>query len=309
VRADLYRFKTWLAAAREIRSEDGWTALFKAGRLFLVGRIYKPNSLDHTKPAVNEDLISDQVSTQTNPRNIVIDHSNWNWYNDQPQNLFDKVGKLKIFFAHASVGANVLQGLFDLNQVDPLKYPLIPTKGEANPPALALAGKVYEYPRGNPSWSEKISAFQSDINNGWRDPKVDIVMNKFCYIDQAADCSTYCNSMAALEFKYPGTKFVYWTMPLTASVNLKEVLRSQFNNDLRTWVAGQNDKMLFDIADIESWNPTGQHQTFTLKGARHEKLFSGYTTDGGHLNPDGRVRVATGLYSLFGKVVERIFAR
>jgi hypothetical protein len=111
--------------------------------------------------------------------------------------------------------------------------------------------------------------------------------------------------MEELELAYPTTKLVYWTMPLSSSNNAKEALRSQFNQNLRLWIASQNNKVLFDIADIEAWNANGQHQTFTLRDVVYEKLESDYTSDGGHLNKEGSKRAAIGLYSLFGKIAEK----
>jgi hypothetical protein len=235
---------------------------------------------------------------------IVIDHTNWNQYNGQSQALFQNVAKLKIFFAHASVGGNILEGLRDLNDADHVKYPLRQSGAEGTPPATTTPGTIYEYDRGNPPWSEKISNFETYLRNGWISPKVDIVMNKFCYIDPAADWMVYRNSMLALEANYSNTKFIYWTMPLTTNSDSDEALRFQFNQNLRNWIATQKNKILFDLADIEAWTPDGQHQTFIQKGVNIEKLFSGYSSDGGHLNSDGMIRTATALYSLLGNITK-----
>jgi hypothetical protein len=235
---------------------------------------------------------------------MVIDHSNWDWYNERVPETFAGVAKQKIFFAHASVGANILHGLVDLRQADAVKYPLIPVKAESDPPEATSQGTIYECARGNPSWTEKISGFKASIESGWQAARVDVVMNKLCYIDQAAEWKAYCESIGALEVEFPGTKFVYWTMPITTSNNSNEVLRSRYNQNLRAWIADQTNKILFDIADIESWSPAGRRQTFTSKNVSHDKLFSGYSQDGGHLNAVGRVRAAIAIYSLLGKIFE-----
>jgi hypothetical protein len=235
-------------------------------------------------------------------RNIIIDHTNWDKYNSQPQSVSKGVATLKVFFAHASVGGNVLEGMQNLNELDLVKYPLLQESVEGTPAGTTVAGTVYEYGRGNPPWFEKISSFESYLKNGWNNPKVDIVMNKFCYIDPTADWTAYRNSMVALEAEYPTTKFVYWTMPLTTNSDSEEVLRSRFNQSLRNWINTQKNKILFDLADIESWDPAGKPQTFVEKGATYEILYSGYAADEGHLNTNGKVRAATGLYSVLGDV-------
>ena len=106
--------------------------------------------------------------------------------------------------------------------------------------------------------------------------------------------------MVALEAAYPNTKLVYWTMPIMTSSDSDNVLRAQFNQNLRNWMATQNNKLLFDIADIEAWSPDGVHQTFTYNGQTYEQMYADYSTDGGHPNEEASDRLATGLYSLFG---------
>jgi len=76
--------------------------------------------------------------------------------------------------------------------------------------------------------------------------------------------------MLALEAQYPDTKFIYWTMPLMTDDDASAVLRAQFNQNLRNWIATQNNKYLFDIADIEAWDSTGVHHTFTSEDETYE---------------------------------------
>lgn len=232
--------------------------------------------------------------------NIIADHSNWNSYTTQSQQVIDNVSQLNLFFAHASVGSNIMSGFSNLHTQDSTTYPLQQTSANATPPAGTTAGMIYEYPRGNPGWSSKVSLFESYIANGWHDSTVQIVMNKFCYIDQVADWTAYRDSMVSLEAAYPTTTFVYWTMPLTTGSDSNAVARAQFNRQLRNWIATQDNKVLFDIADIEAWDESGNHQTFTYNGQAYEQMVSAYTSDGGHLNQTGADRMATGLYSLLG---------
>jgi hypothetical protein len=241
-------------------------------------------------------------STVLQSSNIVVNHTNWDWYEIQSQQVTDRVAAQKIYFTHASVGGNILEGFDRLNTNNPAKYPLTQANSGDWPPADTVNGTIYEYQRGNPGWEDKISGFETCIDNGWHNAKASIVMNKFCYIDQDADWTAYRNSMTALEAEYPNTKFVYWSMPITTDSGSDQVLRDVFNQNLRNWIATQDDKLFFDIADIEAWNPAGEHQTFTYHSTVYEHLYAGYTSDGGHLNDSGANRMATALYTLFGKV-------
>jgi hypothetical protein len=234
--------------------------------------------------------------------NIIIDHTNWDWYNSQDPEISKGVTNLKIFFAHASVGDNILRGLSALHSSNSAKYPLMLKGSGDTPPSTTSKGTIYEYSRGNPGWALKISSFETYVKNGWKAPTVDLAMNKFCYVDPTADWPAYRDSMLALEAQYPGTKFVYWTMPIMTATDSNAVLRSQFNQKLRDWIASQNNKIFFDLADIEAWSPDGQQQTFTSQGQTYQKLYAEYTSDGGHLNDSGAKRAANALYSLFGKI-------
>jgi hypothetical protein len=128
-------------------------------------------------------------------------------------------------------------------------------------------------------------------------------MHKFCWIDHEADLTSYIDSMVALEESYPDTKFVYFTMSLSTEKNSNAVRRAQFNTDLRNWIDSQNNKLFFNLADIESNSPDGIHQTSVYQNMEYENPYPEYTFDEGHLNEAGRQRAATGLYSLFGQIV------
>lgn len=231
--------------------------------------------------------------------NVVINHSNWDSYDSASSELRTLVSQNRYFFAHASVGSNIVEGLNDLNSVDSATY-MLATESTGDSPPSTSAGTLYEYARGNPGWAEKVSLFSEYVGNGWQSPQTDFAINKFCYIDQDADFATYRDSMASLESAYPNTIFVYMTIPLTTDDDSEDgYLRQQFNASLRDWIDSQDGKCLIDIADIEAYSPGGEEQTSSWNGNAYQKLYAGYTDDGGHLNSTGRVRVATAFYSLF----------
>jgi hypothetical protein len=103
--------------------------------------------------------------------------------------------------------------------------------------------------------------------------------------------------LASLEASYPDTLFVYTTMPLTTASDADNVKRNQYNLAVRQYVV-DHDKYLFDIADIEAHDLNGNPQTFQSGGQTYQKLYSGYTSDGGHLNTTGRQQVALGWYAM-----------
>jgi hypothetical protein len=252
---------------------------------------------------VEEDNNWNDTVEQQEEMNIVINHTNFDWYDSQSQEVFNKVADMKIYFAHASVGENIMEGFANLQSADPAKYPLVQNAADDSPPAQTTNGIIYDHDRGNPGWAAKVGDFETCIQNGWHYPNVDIAINKFCWIDQNAKLTTYLDSMIALESGFPDTKFVYFTMPYSTEKNTDAVLRTNFNIELRNWIETQNNKLLFDLADIEAHDPDGVQQTFTNKNTEYENLYPKYTFDSGHLNNEGQRRAATGLYSLFGQLV------
>jgi len=215
-----------------------------------------------------------------------------------------KIGQLKWYFAHASVGANMMDGVTDLHAIDAGLYPFQPISAQKTPPASTQAAAIYEHNRGNPGWKAKFDRFESSVSNGWHYPTIDIVMNKLCYIDQHASFKYYLHSMTNLEAAFPQTILVYTTMPLMTDADADNFLRNVFNERLREWTQ-HNGRVLFDIADIEAHAPDGKVCAFQYRNKTYQKLCDSYTNDGGHLNQTGRQLVAKGFYALAAALIEK----
>lgn len=235
---------------------------------------------------------------------IQIGYSNCQEVARFPKPLFDKIGQLKWYFAHASVGANIMDGIADLHSLDPASYQIRGASAGAAPPASTEGGVIYEHQRGNPGWKAKFDMFHACVSNGWRFPRVNVVVDKLCYIDETASVNYYVNSMTNLEAACPDTIVVYTTMPLMTGEDGENYLRNGYNHRLRDWCRA-NGKVLFDIADIEAHDPKGALCAYTYRGKTCQKLCSEYTKDGGHLNHEGRQLVARGFYALGAALADR----
>jgi hypothetical protein len=227
---------------------------------------------------------------------ITINHNSIAGVALLPQSTMNAIGGQKWFFSHASVGGNMVEGMNALHDGNPTRYQLDVLSAGGTPPGTTSPGTVYEYNRGNPGWEAKFTIFDGAVDAGWRSPTIDFAMDKLCYIDQGASPTAYTDMMSTLELAYPGTSFVYTTMPLMTSEDGDNVLRNEYNIAVRNYCLA-NSKLLFDIADIESYNPSGIASTFTSGGTLYQKLYDGYSSDGGHLNAAGSQRVATGWYA------------
>jgi hypothetical protein len=226
-----------------------------------------------------------------------------------PATMVRIASTLNFFFVHASVGGNILDGMNALHSANPTRYRLGVVSSSATPPTKAAKGRIYGLDRGNPSWKEKVDGFAGYLAGGWA-AKVNVAINKFCFIDPTATVQYYAVSnarktaMSQLEAEYPNIKFVYVTIPLTTGADADNVKRNNFNTTLRKW-ARANGKVLLDLADIEAWSPAGKQATFASGGKTCQKLDSGYAADEGHLNITGSKREAMAWYALAAGLLGR----
>jgi len=237
----------------------------------------------------------------------IVGHARIDAVPNLPACVIDAVGAQRWFFTHASVGGNLLEGLDDLRAAEPARYRLVTApvgydgglQRAEPPPGTTAPGTVYECARGNPGWAEKLAIFDRSVRlSGWRAAAVDVVLDKLCYIDPDADAAAYLASMDALTADFPATVFVLATMPLTTSEDGDNVLRNLYNESVRAHAAASG-ALLYDLADMEAHDPGGGEHTFSSGGQSYQKLYSGYTTDGGHLDTAlGRDRMAQGWYAV-----------
>jgi hypothetical protein len=199
------------------------------------------------------------------------------------QTYLDQARSKTIIFNHQSVGYNILDGLKDLAKINPTKY------------ASFLA--IKEYTAGsNGDPISKVNGFSNLLNSLTQAP--DVSMMKFCYVDNTQPAETiwsaYKTKMISLEQQYPHTIFVWWTMPVMTT---GDAIRDSYNALVRDYVS-QNGKILFDIADIESHDPAGN----PITNSRHESLYAGYSSDGGHLTLSGRQRMARAWWWMMARI-------
>ncbi len=229
---------------------------------------------------------------------IVIGYTNVMGVAALPQGVMDRVAQFRWFFAHASVGDNMMDGIAELHTANPARYPLQRDVEDDWPPPLGLCipATIYDYGRGNPDWSDKVSWFEGYASNGWRNPAVNIALNKFCWIDPYVDTNTYLASMRTIEGRYPDTLFVYMTIPLTGDADGENDARNVFNRTLRLFCLN-NNRVLFDVADIQSHDTNGAAYTYSTT---NQLMYSGFAVSPGdwHLNDVARPWVARAFYAL-----------
>ena len=172
---------------------------------------------------------------------------------DVPQSaLNNATDNLHIAYWHTSHGSQITTGMTGLTSF----------------PNAPYGGSTYRYHSGGTGGALDLSEPAStDLGNkDWAKvtrsylaahPEVNVVMWSWCgQVSDASEASmnSYLNQMNQLESDYPYVKFVYMTGHLDGSgsqgnLNLR-------NEQIRTY-ARANNKILYDFADIESYDPDG----------------------------------------------------
>jgi len=230
---------------------------------------------------------------------------------DVPAATWEKLAKKKIYFAHQSVGFNIMEGIQDVVDENPeIKLHIVETADESDFKAGLIAhsriGK-------NLHPDTKINEFVTFINRGIG-KKADAAALKFCYVDINAKTdvnklfSDYDHAIAQLKKKYPDMIIIHFTDPLTVTKTtwktwLKKLFRkkniweyddnikrNEYNELLRKKYEGREP--ILDIAEIESTYPDGTRCTFEKEGKTYYAMVPEYSIDGGHLNNLGRKKVA-----------------
>ncbi|HYN42609.1 MAG TPA: hypothetical protein VE129_12580 [Thermoanaerobaculia bacterium] len=194
-----------------------------------------------------------------------------------PDSAIATAAGLRLLVRHASVGGNISSGLDTLHTQN-----------------ARYDRSLWSFQnRGNPGWQAKVDDLVAQA--GLQASSFDVLTMKFCYIDPDASFTTYRDALLQLEAVYPTKRFVWWTIPIETS---GDTARQVFNDQVRAY-ALSNGELLFDIADIESHNAAGEKRTDT---SGRELMWPEWTSDGGHLNSAGAVRVASALWWLMARI-------
>lgn len=222
----------------------------------------------------------------------------------------------RIYFGHQSVGFNILEGISDIVKDHPGSgLNLLKTN---DPLAFKVPVFAHFTVGENEDPSSKIDDFARSMDNGIGG-NAEIAFFKFCYVDVTRMTNTdkmfaaYKSTMERLKNKYPKTRFVHVTAPLTVSKFsarslIKKVLGTEDNNVRKNafnemLVQEYKSKdPIFDLAAIESTYADGSRSVFTAGGKTYYSLAQEYTEDDGHLNENGRRIMAAALLKFLSQI-------
>jgi hypothetical protein len=180
---------------------------------------------------------------------IIIDHHSTNLGRVPEEWINAAKANLRISYGHTSHGSQLISGM------DALSDSLFRfnTDGSIAVGVLSLADYTPEGDLGNPDYSTWASRTRDYLNTPGNNRNV--VMWSWCGQAETGDpanIDNYLSLMNQLETDFPGVTFVYMTGHLNsggsnATINAR-------NNQIREYVR-LNNKVLFDFADIESYDP------------------------------------------------------
>jgi hypothetical protein len=217
-----------------------------------------------------------------------------------------------LFFAHQSVGVNLLDGVADLLQEHPDVGLRVVEVADAS--LVRGPGLFHRRVGQNGKPETKLAEFGAIATDAFADPASGgVAMLKFCYADvkghtdPVALFEAYRRSVGELEAARPGVTIVHVTMPLwkdtgfidhwgtvalgkATPIRALNAARHRFNELLRQ--AYRGNAPFFDLAALESVRPDGSVSSVRHDGIRVPSLADEWTHDGGHLNEQARRRIA-----------------
>jgi len=252
---------------------------------------------------------------------ILVNHESLALFDQIPLNYIQAASGIHLIFRHASVGANISNGLDCLmDKVQPR-----PDLCDRNlPPEQIFFDPIYNRdnwffeihnpPTGlNPGWERKVTLFIERVDGlggvedysvvsykfGYVDGVEGSTIDQYFYDDDPNDNHPGITDLEALEDRHPDKLVLYWTMGLS---RLSYIDSQNFNTQARTYAA-THDKVLMDIAAIESHRPDGT-PCFDNQNNGIEAICDEYTDEinGGHLNALGMQRMAKAYWILVAQI-------
>jgi len=271
---------------------------------------------------------------------FVIDHTSVDLFNQIPDEYIEAAANIRMFYMDRSVGGNINDGLTCLGyssvNVAPhhCKSPNIEVSGYTPDSKYDRSNWVFQYwPAGSASeWEGSLQSFLNTANPILNE--FDVLSFQFSYLG-VADNSTIADPLRGFFVSSAGVKdvydyqdfenahsdkdVIYWTSSLARGIG--NSVSTDFNDQMRQFAIA-NGKVLFDVADIESHDPSGnpcydnrdgipftsgnRSENYPNDGHNYPAICPDYTSevDGGHLGnmSTGKIRIAKAFWVLMARL-------
>ena len=188
---------------------------------------------------------------------IIIDHNCTNLQGIPVSYIDQARASLHIAYEHTSHGSQVIDGMTGLYnwKGNTFKWNNGSSNGALDIHDHGITGGS---DLGSPDWTSWAASTRSYLRNS-SNSDVNVVMWAWCgQVSSASESNinVYLNLMTSLESEFPKVKFVYMTGHLDGTgVNGTLNIRNQ---QIRNYCRN-NNKTLYDFADIESYDPDGSY--------------------------------------------------
>ena len=183
------------------------------------------------------------VAGYVNAQPIIADHSVISDFDSIPDSVVNSItNSFNIYYVHTSHGSQIMTGISLVEDDNPLYEP---------PPFHEVSDDLGH--NGDTSWVPPTRAYLDSH------PECNMAMFSWCggVSDNTEEgINIYLNKMDELEQDYPDVIFIYMTGHLDGTGPDGNLY--QRNNQIRDYCT-DNDKILFDFADIESYDPDGNY--------------------------------------------------
>ncbi len=186
---------------------------------------------------------------------VIIDHNCIDINNIPLQYIEQAKTDLIIAYGHTSHGSQIITGMEGLVGFAGDEYVF---SGQNNDSVLTIYDTPFSnaYDLGNPNFTAWADATENYLNDHF---EVNVIIWSWC--GQVSDATedninTYLTLMNNLEYEHPDIMFVYMTGHLDGTG--EEGNLHQRNEQIRDYCS-TNKKILYDFADIESYDPDGNY--------------------------------------------------
>lgn len=225
----------------------------------------------------------------------------------------------RVFFAHHSIGDNLMDGMKKLEEASGSALRFKKTDD------VPKEGGVFvdANPGENLKPLSKVDDFVSMLKNH-QDGGADVAVMKFCYVDFPRDMKVeelfdyYVKSVEEIKKARPDLTLVHMTAPLMSrptgwKADLKRMLgRKVWEDETNVYRNAFNkmvterykDEPIFDLAKVESTYPDGERELHDDGLGSYYGMVPAYTTDGGHLSESGKIAGAQGFVEVLAKAYQ-----
>ena len=233
-------------------------------RAFLLTIIVSVILLSSSTAAISGNPMAGSFVTSSWPGGLIINHTNINLNLIPSEYIEGAQDDVRIHYAHTSHGGQITEGLSRLEAANAtfdvsIASLSLPTDEEAlciydgNAPHTYITPDLY--------WqgTSATAITQNTINNN---PTLTVSLWSWCtqvdYYDEAG-IQEYLDTMTALELANPGITFIYMTG--NAQAEGSDGYNRWINNEMIRQYCLDNDKILFDFADLDCWS-NGDQNTY-----------------------------------------------